>query len=178
SSVIRMGGAGMPTPSLLMKREVIESMPTWFQEAAPVGDFYMQIIGSKPEGALFLPDQTVCYRINAVGSWSSERSKISVSNTLDNMARQENAIRGCLCDWQDESDLKYALSVNLYNTAFTLVINKEYEYVKDLIVCSWNLYPNAHRVQAILYRTRHIPNIATYVFRLYQRLGTKIKARR
>ncbi|EPA0546049.1 MULTISPECIES: glycosyltransferase family 2 protein [Vibrio] len=178
SRVIRMGGAGMPTPSLLMKREVIESMPTWFQEAAPVGDFYMQIVGSKPEGALFLPDQTVCYRINAVGSWSSERSKISVSNTLDNMARQENAIRGCLCDWQDESDLKYALSVNLYNTAFTLVINKEYAYVKDLIVCSWNLYPNAHRVQAILYRTRHIPNIATYVFRLYQRLGTKIKARR
>ncbi len=178
SSIIRMGGAGIPTPSLLMKRHVVESMPDWFQKAAPVGDFYMQIKGSMPEGAIFLPDQTICYRINAVGSWSAARKAISVSNVLDNMERQESAIRGSLTGWEVDSDLRYALAVNLYNTAFTLVVNQEYEKVQELIERSWKLYPNAHRVQKILYRTRFFPSIATPIFRLYQWLGAKIKARK
>lgn len=67
--VVIGGGYFCPTPSLMLKREVIQSMPE-FLDLAPAGDYYLQILGSLGGGALYLPRVMCAYRVNSSGSWS------------------------------------------------------------------------------------------------------------
>ena len=66
---IKGGGYFSSTPSLMIKKSVISSMPS-FLDKAPAGDYYIQIFGSLNGGALFIPDIMATYRVNAEGSWS------------------------------------------------------------------------------------------------------------
>lgn len=75
SQVIRGGGSFMPTASLLIHRDVILNMPDWFHDA-PVGDYYIQVLGSMDNGALYLPFSSCCYRVESLGSWSSSNNNI------------------------------------------------------------------------------------------------------
>ncbi|MDN3715956.1 glycosyltransferase family 2 protein [Vibrio breoganii] len=77
SEVIRSGGGFMPTPSLFIRRAVLVNLPDWFKEAK-VGDFFIQILGSLKGGALYIPEQAVCYRIMAINSWTSKNTGIQL----------------------------------------------------------------------------------------------------
>ena len=67
--VITGDGGLMPTASLCFRRSVFDNAPNWLFGYMPVGDYPMQVLGSKENGALFLPEITSCYRINQ-NSWS------------------------------------------------------------------------------------------------------------
>lgn len=71
NEVILGDGAFMPTPSLVVKSAVLKSLPAWFRDFAPVGDFYIQIIASINGGALYFPLVLSSYRCNVPGSWTS-----------------------------------------------------------------------------------------------------------
>ncbi len=71
--VILGGGGFMPTQSLMIKSELLKNLPDWFFNNAPVGDYYLQIISSIDNGALYFPMILGIYRTNITGSWSSER---------------------------------------------------------------------------------------------------------
>ncbi len=97
--VILGGGEFMPTASLVFKREICDSIPDWFYKA-PVGDYFMQILGSLKGGALYLPDVMSVYQLHTPGSWtvsmqSHDRqiklnSQLILSLTdLDNHTHQE-----------------------------------------------------------------------------------------
>ena len=68
--VIRGGGYFCPTPSLMLHRGVVADL-TAFLLDAPAGDYYLQILGAMPAGALYLPWPMCVYRVNSSGSWSS-----------------------------------------------------------------------------------------------------------
>lgn len=70
NAVIIGDGAYIPTASIVVTRETLLGLPAW-QAACPVGDFFIQVLGSHPTGALFIPRSMSAYRINATGSWSS-----------------------------------------------------------------------------------------------------------
>lgn len=70
NAVIIGDGAYIPTASIVVTRETLLGLPAW-QAACPVGDFFIQVLGSHPAGALFIPRSMSAYRINATGSWSS-----------------------------------------------------------------------------------------------------------
>lgn len=72
--VILGGGYFCPTASLMLRREVVASLPAFLLDA-PAGDYYLQILGAEHAGALYLPVPMCVYRVNASGSWS-----LSVSN--------------------------------------------------------------------------------------------------
>lgn len=59
-----------PTASFLMRKDVVVKIPGWFY-TAPVGDYYVHVFCSFPNGCIYLPNQTVVYRKNAVGSLSA-----------------------------------------------------------------------------------------------------------
>lgn len=59
-----------PTASFLMRKDTLVSIPNWFY-TAPVGDYYLHVFSSYPNGCIYLPEQTVVYRRCAVGSLSS-----------------------------------------------------------------------------------------------------------
>lgn len=84
NEVILGDGAFMPTPSLMVKSGVLKSLPAWFRDFAPVGDFYIQIIASIRGGALYFPLVLSSYRCNVPGSWTStHREKEKRAKWLD-----------------------------------------------------------------------------------------------
>jgi glycosyltransferase involved in cell wall biosynthesis len=69
--VILGDGGFCPTVSLMFVREVFADMPDWFY-SAPVGDYFMQILGALHGGALYMNEVMAVYRCNVHGSWSSQ----------------------------------------------------------------------------------------------------------
>lgn len=67
--VLLGGGGYCPTPSLMIRRSVIDDITSCLQEA-PFGDKFIQIIGSHPGGALYLPETMAAHRRGHSGAWS------------------------------------------------------------------------------------------------------------
>ena len=70
-AVISCIGSFAPTPSYILRREVLTKLPEWFFNTAPVGDVFLEIYGSKRGGALYLNKSMAAYRVDAANSWSS-----------------------------------------------------------------------------------------------------------
>ena len=66
--VIKMRGGGMPTASLLIRRSSLEPLPDWFLTLAPVGDSFLQALGSAKGGAYYSPKLMSAYRKYTSGS--------------------------------------------------------------------------------------------------------------
>lgn len=79
--VILGGGGFMPTASIMLNREVIPRIISFFESAkeAPIGDYYIQILGAERGGALYLNDTMCVYRAGVYGSYS-ERLKRNQSD--------------------------------------------------------------------------------------------------
>jgi glycosyltransferase involved in cell wall biosynthesis len=69
-----IGGAVVPTASIMVSTHSLRSLPTWFYSDAPVGDFYLRVIASAHNGALYIPDTMCVYRAHTPGSWSAQVS--------------------------------------------------------------------------------------------------------
>lgn len=72
--IIRHGGGMMKTASIVLRRDIFMELPDWYGEC-PVFDYSLKIIGSRRNGALYLPDTMCVYRIAAQGSWTANLSK-------------------------------------------------------------------------------------------------------
>jgi glycosyltransferase involved in cell wall biosynthesis len=70
--VILGRGGFMPTASIVLHKSAIPRIISFFDIAkeAPVGDYYMQVIGAEHGGALYLSDIMSVYRSGVPGSWS------------------------------------------------------------------------------------------------------------
>jgi glycosyltransferase involved in cell wall biosynthesis len=70
--VILGGGRFMHTGSIVLNRLVMPRIISFFDIAkdAPVGDYYMQVLGAEHGGALYLSDVMSVYRSGVPGSWS------------------------------------------------------------------------------------------------------------
>ncbi len=74
--IIRGDGGFCPTASLIIKKEVFNDIPD-FYENAPVGDYFIQIFGSINGGALYIDKTMSAYRIHSGGVWTSMESDFS-----------------------------------------------------------------------------------------------------
>ncbi len=100
SKVARGGGGFMPTASLFIHKEIILNLPDWFQEA-PVGDFYIQILGSMVHGALYLPSISCCYRVGAVGSWSQNKNHKNINKLIDHRRKHSLCFNRLATDYKN-----------------------------------------------------------------------------
>jgi glycosyltransferase involved in cell wall biosynthesis len=66
-----IGGAVVPTASIMVSTHSLRSLPAWFYSEAPVGDFYLRVIASAHKGALYIPETMCVYRAGTPGSWSA-----------------------------------------------------------------------------------------------------------
>lgn len=78
--VILCGGGSVPTSSIIVNNSVIPRITSFFDIAkeAPVGDYYIQILGAENGGALYLSDVMSVYRRGVPGSWSMRIPKSSI----------------------------------------------------------------------------------------------------
>jgi glycosyltransferase involved in cell wall biosynthesis len=63
-------GSFAPTSSYMLRRKVLMDMPSWFHDYAPVGDFFIEMYGTKHGGALYLDAPMSVYRYMTPGSWT------------------------------------------------------------------------------------------------------------
>ena len=70
--VILGDGGFMPTNSLIIKKEVLHNLPKWFYEYAPIGDYYIQMFGSRKSGALYINKLMGIYRVSHSNSWTDK----------------------------------------------------------------------------------------------------------
>lgn len=153
SDIIKGGGAIIPTASIFMQREVMESLPDWF-ESAPVGDIFIQINGAKPFGALFLPDITVVYRVDAVGSWSSAQREVPESKVKSQVAKLVSCYNSLAEDSQYNDDFQMAI-LNLYvANALKAISQKRYSLAIHFIEYAKSI-PHKSRRKQILVAFQH-----------------------
>lgn len=69
--VIAGGGDFCPTASVLIRREIFEKLKDFLQ-TAPVGDYFLQVLGSLRGGAMYLPDPMCAYRKGTPFSWTTD----------------------------------------------------------------------------------------------------------
>jgi len=72
--VISWWGVFMPTASIVIHRLAIPRIISFFSIArdAPVGDYYIQVLGAENGGALYLNDVMSVYRYMVPGSWTED----------------------------------------------------------------------------------------------------------
>ena len=163
TDVIRGGGGYMPTASILIRSTILQNLPGWFSRA-PVGDYYLQMLGARRGGAVYLPQVMCCYRRSAVNSWTVQMKAwpkaqlLNVANAhcqvlqafaLDCEAHQEPAISAAF---------KYAKARELMLMSIQAVTSAHYDTAKQLIGRSWQVHRFAGTRQLILYGLReHLP---------------------
>lgn len=83
SEVIAGGGILMPTASLLIRRSLLVSVLDWFYTTMPpIGDYFLQVFGSKNGGAYYINKPMSIYRKEVETSWT-ERTEKSIDLVIE-----------------------------------------------------------------------------------------------
>lgn len=76
SEVITGGGLFMPTASIVIRRSLLISIQDWFDETMPpVGDYFLQVFGSRKGGAYYLNKPMCVYNKEIEVSWTKRTEK-------------------------------------------------------------------------------------------------------
>jgi len=81
--VITSMGQYAPTASYFMRKEVMEAMPAWVNQA-PVGDFLIEVYSKTVGDIYYIPDVMSVYRAVAIGSWSQNQLAIPAKKIVIN----------------------------------------------------------------------------------------------
>jgi glycosyltransferase involved in cell wall biosynthesis len=143
SNVIQGDGGFMPTASLLIRTSALNQAPNWLYKFQPVGDYLIQTFCSKPNGAIYLPIITCCYRTGDPKSWTA-----STNRDLARKKIFEYEFIKMLFEIQDyfeenNSDFKKIIHTHLVNLInhslesndFNLLLKacSEYSYVNSIV---------------------------------------------
>ncbi|QKJ49540.1 glycosyltransferase [Proteus vulgaris] len=155
SKVIRNGGDFIPTASIIVKKEILNTMPKWFINA-PIGDYFLQMYSAREKGAIYLPSVTTLYRVNSIGSWSLSKNKKSIEEMIEFQKEMNKLL--CLMkeDGFNINDLNHAISNQEIITTIQLIKNGYYSQAKKNIIKSWSNNPNINGKQRKLYYLRNV----------------------
>lgn len=155
SKIVRMGGGGMATASIMIRADILKNLPEWYMYA-PVGDYFIQILGSAKGGALYLNDITAVYRTGAEGSWSVARSNMpesKIKNETDAYVQIFNKMRNTIIS---DADANFAIARELYIATQLCIKLKYYQLAKELIRTSWAHHKFITFRHTVLYCTRFV----------------------
>ncbi len=144
-TVIKKGGGFMPTVSLFLRAYILDSNFFESIDAAPVGDYYVQIYSSLKGGASYCIATTSVYRVNAINSWSvSTKNNDSISK-IDNWVKGHEATLINILKYRAdiEKDIMYSISMFYLfaaKRAFKLgLINQSNSYIQKVDRSFFNL---------------------------------------
>lgn len=152
-SVIRGGGWFMPTATIMVETSALNNLPAWVLNA-PVGDYFLQVIGSLQGGALFLPDVTSVYRKNVAGSWSKAKSTKTRETILKELLNYYKSFEKLSHLGVEQKDISYMKSLQAYLTSIQLIRHKDYTAARDCIEESWGFEKKINSFQVIIYKLR------------------------
>ncbi len=160
-----------PTPSYLFRRDIFFTLPDWFYEIAPVGDYFLEMYGAKRGGALYINRPMSIYRVSVKNSWSANHTEGSIKYFQHGKAMLKS-LRLLEKDFMEyKENINAQISVYLYNIAIYHLISKNDNLFRDSIEDSITNYSYFSCKQRILYKLRMLP----FVFRLYYKFIVFIK---
>jgi glycosyltransferase involved in cell wall biosynthesis len=81
SKMIAKGPSFVALASVMIKKEVLESVCRNTLEY-PVGDYFIQVMGSYPDGAIYVSGLASFYRVNHKGSWTEKSSNSCIEKKI------------------------------------------------------------------------------------------------
>ncbi|WP_262966585.1 glycosyltransferase family 2 protein [Methylobacter psychrophilus] len=126
-------GDFMPTASILARRSTLMSIQNWFKiTKPPIGDYFMQVFGSRNGGAYYINKPMSVYRTEVDVSWSETTKPIDTllkfeSNFFLALKEFEQVIPG------QEEAFKHHI-VSHYSGRFTDVNNENFSKMKAFIL--------------------------------------------
>lgn len=139
-------GGYVVTSSLFIRKCVLDNLPDWFYQHAPVGDYYIQMLSSYPNGAIYLNEPMSVYRREAENNWSSENL-----NNLDKVVihREKMLKANILCE-KEINDLRLFGAFTLANfKQFQVCIKAKYKVASKMD--SMKFFLNLFQFRFLLY---------------------------
>jgi glycosyltransferase involved in cell wall biosynthesis len=110
--IILGDGGLMPTASILVKREVMIDLPTWWK-AAPIGDYPMALRAAAMGQVAYINRVMSIYRINVPHSWTS-RYKPQLASRMEYARRIECMLLGFAAEHSHRFDKAVAIMISKY----------------------------------------------------------------
>ena len=149
--VILGGGGFMPTASLMIKSTTLKTLPRWFFEYAPVGDYYIQAVSSLPGGALYIPKVMGGYRVGNPNSWSSTQGKLAAEKIQLDAENHKCCINEFINHNVDSEVLKKAIGFQLTFAALKAMKSNNQKLARKLIKESLSVSKYRAFTQLIIY---------------------------
>ncbi|MDK3077762.1 glycosyltransferase family 2 protein [Enterobacter hormaechei] len=163
--VLNTNGQFSPTSSYMFKKEVVASLPAWF-ENAPVGDLFIELYAMKDADGLYLPSPMSVYRLFAENSWSSAIKK----DFIKNIETQKNIIKYTEKSIQDFERYKeiYDLRFSrIYcDLATKFLIRKDYRSFNNYLEKSYFCHPYSSAKQKMYLKLKGFPVFLHYLHKL------------
>ncbi len=158
SDIILGGGGFCPSASLIYRKEIISYLPKFFSKA-PVGDYFLQILGSLNGGALYINKVMSVYRQGVEVSWQSSMKNIDKRveffhkfiKTLDEFNLYFNH--------KYQNEIEYRKSKELHNMARFYLNNNMFKDFKEFIELSYKIYPLKSFNYFLEYHLRYFPQL-------------------
>ncbi|HFT7189534.1 TPA: glycosyltransferase family 2 protein [Enterobacter ludwigii] len=168
--VLNKNGQFSPTSSYMFKKEVVASLPEWF-ENAPVGDLFIELYAMKEAGGLYLPSTMSVYRLFADNSWSSAIKKDFTKNieTQKNIIKYTKLSIADFDEYEKIYDLRFS---RIYcDIATKFLIRKDYISFEKYLVKSYSCHPHSSRKQELYLRFKAFPVLLNYFHKLKSMLN-------
>lgn len=168
--VILNGGGFMTTATLMLKKDIFNNIPYWIDKV-PVGDYFYQILGSIPNGVLYIQDITSVYRINSIGSWSNTRLNVPVKKIYNECYSYEKYLN-ILKEYPsiNKDIIDHAISKQLLTLAIISIKSGHCEIVENIISKSWSYKKRINKKQIIIYIMRKRIKTLYFLFKVLKKI--------
>jgi glycosyltransferase involved in cell wall biosynthesis len=129
------GGEFMPTCSLLIKSEILKSLPGWYLEA-PVGDLYIQAIAAQEKGALYSSSVSSVYRANNPHSWTATQNKMKIGDIQKEVISHQIYLKRLEEYAYTENQINKAIAREIFYSAIKALKINELRLFKSFIKLS------------------------------------------
>jgi glycosyltransferase involved in cell wall biosynthesis len=173
-----IGNVFCPTASMILNRKVMDPFPGFYNKA-PVGDNFMQFLGSLNGGGLYIAKKMSIYRRGNPGSWSTrmkEKDSESVKSLIDNREKHIFRYIKSLGEMAEYIDQKYRDEINrkivgsLLSLSLIYLNNNMYKNYREMIERSYEVQKNISKLHITMYYLRHTPLLARTLIKLRDNL--------
>lgn len=158
ADVLKTNGQFAPTSSYMFKKEVVATLPSWFEDA-PVGDLFIELYAMKDSDGIYLPSAMSVYRLFADNSWSSKLKK----DFIKNIETQKKIIKYteiCIPDFLKYEDLfKLRISRIYCDIATKFLLRKDYTTFQFSLEKSYTCHPASSSKQKFYLKLKNVPGI-------------------
>lgn len=170
SDIILGGGGFCPSASLIYHKEVVSHLPKFFSQA-PVGDYFLQILGSLNGGALYINKVMSVYRQGVAVSWQSSMQNIDRRRDFYQKMIKSLDDLDVYCHHRYYNEIAHEKSKQMYDMAVFYLYNNMFKEFEKHMELSNQTYPLKSLYYFMDYYLRSFPRFIKNL----KRLKLKIK---